>query len=371
VSITGFDEYPFHQQPTPLSVPVTTDAHFNDGYWFAFYNAGWYVVAGLRLHPNANVLDGFAAVVRNGRQLCVRASRALRPAYERLAVGPLRLEVLEPLRRLRLVLGENPVGLEFDVVFEARSPPFAEDRHRHTRYGVAINDTLRYTQVCRATGAATLGGERVEVGAWHAIRDHSWGVRSSMALPDPFGGVDRPAAERRRRAFRLWVPFEVEDHCGFFQTHEDRDGNAIDFEGRLFYDDGREVPLLSVSHALEYHANTKRPVAGSLRLIGEDGIERAYSLRSTGLAVDVQGLGYYGGWNDGYSAGVYRGADVIESDIYGNDAAEDPTGPPHVPLERRLGPTEHPSFLTGPEGAQGMAHLEHSVFGAYAPYSFS
>lgn len=371
MNIDGCDEYPFHQHPAPFNVPATTDAHYNDGYWFAFYSADWYFVAGLRLHPNANVMDGFAGVVHRGEQHCLRAARALRPDYDRLAVGPLQLDVLEPLRRLRLAAGENPAGIEFDVVFEARSPPFTEDRHRHTRYGVAINDTLRYTQICRASGRVALGDERVEVDAWHAIRDHSWGVRSSMALPDPIGGVERPAGERRRRAFRLWVPFEVEDHCGFFQTHEDHDGNAIDFEGRLFYDDGREVPLVSVSHALEYHAGTKRPLGGSFRLFGEDGIERSYSLRATGLAADVQGLGYYGGWRDGHSAGVYRGPELTESDVYGNDPVEDPTGPAHVPRERRLGPTEHPSFLTGPDGAQGMAHLEHSVFGAYAPYSFS
>lgn len=41
----SFDDYPFHQHPAPFGLPATTDAKFNDGYWFAFYAAGWYFVA--------------------------------------------------------------------------------------------------------------------------------------------------------------------------------------------------------------------------------------------------------------------------------------------------------------------------------------
>lgn len=371
MSLGGFDEYPFHQHPAPFSAPATTDAHYNDGYWFACYDSEWYVVAGLRLHPNSNVIDGFAGVVHRGRQHCLRASRALRPDHDRLAVGPLQLEIVEPLRRLRVIVGQNPSGIELELGFESRCSPFTEARHRHARYGVVINDTLRYTQVCRASGSISLGGERIEADRWHAIRDHSWGVRSSMAPPDRFGGFERPPEERSRRAFRLWVPFEVEGHCGFFQTHEDRDGEAIDFEGWLYYDDGRQIALHSVTHALEYEPGTRRPASGTLRLTDDAGIERDYRLRSTGLAADVQGLGYYGGWRDGNSAGVYRGPELVEHDVYSSNPAEEPTGPSHVPLERRLGPTEHPCLITGPDGAEGMAHLEHSVFGAYTPYLFS
>ena len=47
------------------------------------------------------------------------------------------------------------------------------------------------------------------------------------------------------------------------------------------------------------------------------------------------------------------------------------TGPDHVPVRKRLGPTEYPCDMKGPDGAAGMAHVEHHVFGAYEPYSFS
>ena len=103
----SMDEFPFHQQPTPFNVVATTDSKFNDGYWFSFYAAEWYFVSGLRLHPNVNAIDGFASVAHGTPQHAVRFSRALRPNYDERSVGALRLEILEPLRKLRLTLGRS------------------------------------------------------------------------------------------------------------------------------------------------------------------------------------------------------------------------------------------------------------------------
>ena len=66
--LTSFDEYPFHQHPTPFHVPATSDVHFNDGYFCATFAQDWYLVCGIRLHPNMNVIDGFAGLARGGEQ---------------------------------------------------------------------------------------------------------------------------------------------------------------------------------------------------------------------------------------------------------------------------------------------------------------
>ena len=60
-----FDDYPFHQGLLTLDIPDTSDTHYNDGYWFGFFAPGSYVFTGLRLHPNNNVMDGYAGIVRN------------------------------------------------------------------------------------------------------------------------------------------------------------------------------------------------------------------------------------------------------------------------------------------------------------------
>ena len=73
------DDLPVHQTAAPLPEPATSDTHFNDGYYFAFYAPGVHVFAGLRLHPNTNVMDGYGGAVAHGVQRNVRVSRALRP----------------------------------------------------------------------------------------------------------------------------------------------------------------------------------------------------------------------------------------------------------------------------------------------------
>ncbi len=368
--LSPVDDYPFHQTPTPFATVATSDAHYNDGYFCAFYAPEWYFFTGLRLHPNVNVIDGWASVAHANRQHAVRASRALHPRYGELTVGPLRVDIIEPMQRMRLVAGENPSGIAFDVVLEAQSRPVVEDRYQHFKYGAVVNDLIRYTQVCRATGHARVAGQTLTIDRWHAMRDHSWGVRSSMAMPTGIQGIDRAEEGHAARALRLWVPFEVEGHCGFYNTHETSDGRPLDFEGRLDYADGRSVTLTAVRHALDYLPGTRRPAGGTIELDGADGVTRRYTLRLAGTPADVQGAGYYRGWRDGLGAGIYRGADVLEHGSYDVSPGATTSGPPHVPLPHRLGPTEYPMAMIGPDGATGMAHFEHTLSGPYPRYGF-
>jgi hypothetical protein len=191
-----------------------------------------------------------------------------------------------------------------------------------------------------------------------------------MAVPTGIRGAERDDDPAERRALRLWVPFEVEDHCGFFNTHENSAGRPLDFEGRLDYADGCSVRLTAVRHALEYIPGTRRVAGGTLELDAEDGVTRRYTLQLAGTPADVQGGGYYGGWRDGGSAGIWRGAEHLEFDSYDVTPGAEETGPPHLPPTRRIGPTEYPMRMIGPGGATGMAHFEHTISGAYPRYGF-
>ena len=73
------DDLPFHQLPLPFNVAATSDPHFNDGSSFAFCGPAWYVLTGVRLHPNANTMDGSAGAVHGGVQRHGRLRRVLRP----------------------------------------------------------------------------------------------------------------------------------------------------------------------------------------------------------------------------------------------------------------------------------------------------
>jgi hypothetical protein len=370
--ISSFDDFPFHQVATPFNVVGTSDVHFNDGYWFACFAEGWYLAAGLRLHPNTNVMDGFVGLARDGEQHVVRASRALRPRHTELEVGPLRVEIARPMEVVRLTLGESPIGLTFGLEFRGRDQPLLEAPYRHHKFGHLINDMVRYTQVCHAFGSLNWRGLEVTVDGWDAIRDHSWGLRSTMGPRTPHSGVDPDPEEADDRRFRIWVPFGTDAYAGFFHTHEDERGETLDFEGHLTYPGGERVRLVAVRHSLEYHSGTRYVTGGTFGLLDDAGTWRDFRLEPAGTPADVQGFGYYGGWHDGGSPGVWRGeGPVVEHDSYRIAPDIESTGPPHVDPRRRLGPTEFPSFVTGPDGERGMAHFEHHVMGRYRPYGFA
>ncbi|WP_214105646.1 hypothetical protein [Acrocarpospora catenulata] len=368
--IHDVDDLPFHQHPTPLNYPATSDVHFNDGYYFGMFGSGLYVSCGLRLHPNMNVMDGWAGYARDGVQTTVRLSRALRPAYSELRLGPLSVEITRPMKELTLRLQESVIGLAFDVTLHAQAAPFLEQPHQHRKYGHLINDVVRYSQHCAATGHVEIDGERTEVDGWLAVRDHSWGIRSAMGPKTWHGGLtERAGHEADERRFRLWVHFDIGGSIGFFHTHEGETGDTLDFDGALTSPDGTTVRLTALRHRLAYFDGTRNISGGEIALLDERGNWHEYRIELDGTPVDLQGFGYHSGWSDGGSAGVYRsGVLHTEQDSYPADPKLGRTGPPHLDVRKRLGPIEYPCRLVAADGATGRAHVEHHLLGRFEPY---
>jgi hypothetical protein len=107
-----FDEYPYHQITASFAGVAGSDPQWNDGHYVCLSDQAGQVclTSMLRLYHNNDVLDGFVCLRHAGRQHNIRLSRRLRPHMDELAVGPLRLEIIEPMRVLRLVLEDNEFG---------------------------------------------------------------------------------------------------------------------------------------------------------------------------------------------------------------------------------------------------------------------
>ena len=367
--ISQWDDLPIHQTIDFLGVAANSDSHFNDGYYFAAYAPGVHVFMGLRLHPNNNVMDGYAGVVYEGQQRNIRVSRALLPLRDVFSVDKLHLEILEPMLRQRMRLEPCAANLSFDLTFEAVGQPFVEARHRQIRYGRVINDVLRYTQPCRASGELNIDGKSFNLERWFGTRDHSWGIRSTMGPHVHHGGLDG-AVQKDARALRLWVPFEVGNDSGFFHLHEDEAGNVLDCEGRIDLGDGSSLHVVGVRHQLRYEPGSSRLRSGQLVLSMQDGSQRDYEFEVVCHPAHPQGFGYARGWSDLGQPGVYRGALVSESDQFLVNDALHCQGPAHVPDAKRMGGTEFACVMRGANG-EGMAHVEHMIYGAYKPYGFT
>ena len=121
---------------------------------------------GLGKYTNRGVMDAYAGISRGVEQWTVRSSRALAPDPERTAVGPIRYEVIEPLREVRFALDPNPVlPISFEWTISGPLPPAMESREVHVsrdRYRIDA-DIIRYHHGGTARGWVEIDGDRVDV----------------------------------------------------------------------------------------------------------------------------------------------------------------------------------------------------------------
>ena len=150
-------------------------------------DGGLQVAMGLGKYTNRNVFDAYAGVSRGREQWTVRGSRRLSDDPERVGVGPIQYDVLEPFKRVSFRCDANDiVPVAFEWTFEAVVPPVLERRDRqHSRRGYRLDaDVLRYHQIGLASGWVEVEGERREItpDTWFSTRDHSWGVRDWWSM---------------------------------------------------------------------------------------------------------------------------------------------------------------------------------------------
>ena len=195
-----FDEYPYHQITASFAGVAGSDPQWNDGHYVCVSDQAGQVclTSSLRLYHNNDVLDGFVCLRHAGRQHNIRLSRRLRPHMDELVVGPLRLEVIEPMRVLRLVLEDNEFDFALDVTCRGVTVPY-EDPAEVTRIdGRLISERMTYeiTGKCDGLGA----GRRRALPAGLSAPTRSSGITR--------GGIKRAAGARGCTPPRRWAPSE-------------------------------------------------------------------------------------------------------------------------------------------------------------------
>ncbi len=290
-------------------------------------DGGLQVAFGMGKYTNRNVLDAYAGLSRGAEQLTVRGSRRLFPEPDRTAVGPVRYEVLEPMRRVRFALDANDCQpLAFDWVFEAVVPPAAEDRtHQRAPLGYRVSSELvRYHQIGVATGWVEVDGDRVEIDPddWVSTRDHSWGVRYDVGTPptdvDPFN----PVAEMQFTM--VWSPVLMRDPdgtpWGLFLHLIDARGFGHERRtvmGGIEHADGRVDRIVDIRPDFRYHPDNRRLLGGELAATLEDGSRRRFRFEVPTPTGFHLGAGLYFGWR-GHHHGEWRGELHVDGERIGD-----------------------------------------------------
>ncbi len=119
-----------------------------------------FLIVGLGQYPNLGVMDAFAVLRRGDDHIVARMSKALGADRTDTTVGPLRIEVLEGLQKLRVVLEPgSEYDLSFDITFDATIPAALEPKHFRRQLERVTFDTSRFLQTGTWTGSLTVDGE--------------------------------------------------------------------------------------------------------------------------------------------------------------------------------------------------------------------
>ncbi len=174
-----------HQIAASFAHTQTSDPAWMERLWYTAHpvpEGDVILNVGIGLHPNRDVMDAHAGITVEGKQHNLRLSRRLGRDAAAMEIGPLKIEVLEGMRRHRLTLAPNESGLTFDVEYVSDLNPHEEAHRQVRRRNRVMEDLVRYQQAGRYSGWVEVAGKRYELdpAKWWGQRDHSWGVRAHL-----------------------------------------------------------------------------------------------------------------------------------------------------------------------------------------------
>jgi hypothetical protein len=177
--LSRFDDLPLHQTPATLDQPASSDPAAYERFFFAFGSVDGAEAVGMTvtLHPNKGLLDAAFTMSREGRNESIMASDRLGPDRADLVCGPIRLQLTDPMRSLRISIGGRQ-DFDADIVFEALTPAIEEPRVTRLRANRVVQDRSRYVQMGTVRGHVNgpLGSIELTEELWFGGRDHSWGI---------------------------------------------------------------------------------------------------------------------------------------------------------------------------------------------------
>ena len=217
------------------------------------------------------MVDAFIDVRRGDSQHIVRSSAPLADRGD-LSVGPFRIEVLEPLRRLRVVVEPTEHHVAMDVTWEGHIPAVDEPRQYMRSKGKVVFDTQRLAQTGRWSGTLSVGGADLAVTpdrCW-GTRDRSWGVR-------PVGEPESDGIRQGELVLGgMWnyFPMQFDDHAIMYICHERDDGERPLVQAeRVWVDPERGVEDLGRSEHEHHLIPGTRVIDRSVVRFPEAGLE--------------------------------------------------------------------------------------------------
>jgi len=359
--LTKADDFPVHQLPEPIATSGT-DRNFYDRYFFNGYtpDGGVYFAVALGVYPHLNVMDGAFSVIHEGVQHNLHASRLLNMERMDIKVGPLAIDVVEPLKVLRVRVGDNAHGIRADITFHARALPVEEPRFTYRNGPRTVMDYTRLTQNGSYEGWIEIEGRRIELKRESILgtRDRSWGIRP-IGLGDPQGA----APPRAPQFYWLWSPLNFPERFMLYHNNANGDGtpwNSASVIGEI--GDKPAEHMASCRSTITYKPGTRHAKSCIIDVRDAKGGEWRAEL-SAKHHFYMSGIGY---GHPEWSHGRYKGENALMYDSF--KTAEVKENEPHFQhIQAFVTATlEGPGVKT-----KGVGVLEQLVVGAFAPHGLT
>ncbi len=323
--ISPMDEYLAHQTSETFDHVGTSDRNFYDRYYFNCHPSTdeLFLITGLGQYPNLGVTDAFVSVSHGDHHYVVRGSRELGSNRLDTSVGPLRIEIIEGLMKLRCICEPNEWGVAFDMVFTGTVPALEEPKTFQRQHGRITSDVSRYAQVGVWEGSLEVAGKTYQVtpDTWKGARDRSWGVRSVGEAEAP-GIRIKNVMQGTAGFYHQWMPMQFDDFLIKVQFDELFDGERVVEESVKVHNLGSDAPnepMGRPSIETTYISGTREMEKAVITLDHPDGPRTITStpLRTVYLKA---GTGYMPA--DGWGHGYYQGELKVEGMSFDMSTAE-------------------------------------------------
>jgi hypothetical protein len=253
---TALDERFAHQIPEPFPNVLHFHPDWRESLFFIMHQRekpGDVLILTLAHFPSRQEIDSLQLGRVGASPIMARHLRKVDGDQDDFRVGPITIDVIEPLKKIRLVaVASDATPVSFDISFTARTQPYQLRRGTMKAKYEIVWDQSHMFQSGTYNGSYTHNGKTYEVDNWWGQRDHSWGVRSHARCP-----------------LWMWMPIQLEEGMLSVWHWEYPNGARVYTDGCFAPADGSEpIPVIDFQHDLQWLDVAGRPV--SYEKFGDD-----------------------------------------------------------------------------------------------------
>ena len=294
---TALDERFAHQIPEPFPNVLHFHQDWRESLFFIMHERekpGDVLILTLAHFPSRQEMDSLQLGRVGDSPIMARHVRKVDGDQDDFRVGPITIDVVEPLKKIRLVAApSDQTPVSFDITFTARTAPYQLRRGTMKAKYEIIWDQSHMFQSGTYSGSYTHQGKTSQIDNWWGQRDHSWGVRAHARCP-----------------LWMWMPIQLEEGMLSVWHWEYPNGARVYTDGCFAPSDGSEpTPVIDFQHDLHWLDAAGQSV--SYEKFGDDVVGLAGTVVFTlqgGRKISVEAAGR---WAQRYSQIANRADNVL------------------------------------------------------------